>query len=147
MHTSFSVKRVYICVKLTIICSLRRILVFHVSNKSTSTTEFDSSCHPDFLPFFFFCLVFLPIPVFHGFLSCISGYSPYASFPSKALAANLVSDLSSSSPLDLGNCFHYIWQAVLLTAPSLVPTECIVQDSWSMSHLQAHSWTCSRPLV
>ncbi|XP_046709553.1 protein transport protein Sec24C isoform X1 [Silurus meridionalis] len=30
------------------------------------------------------------------------GYSPYASFPSKALAANLVSDLSSSSPLDLG---------------------------------------------
>ncbi|XP_066519101.1 protein transport protein Sec24C isoform X2 [Hoplias malabaricus] len=30
------------------------------------------------------------------------GFSPYASFPSKALAANLVSDLSSSSPLDLG---------------------------------------------
>ncbi|XP_058262296.1 protein transport protein Sec24C isoform X2 [Hemibagrus wyckioides] len=30
------------------------------------------------------------------------GYTPYASFPSKALAANLVSDLSSSSPLDLG---------------------------------------------
>ncbi|XP_026770806.3 protein transport protein Sec24C isoform X1 [Pangasianodon hypophthalmus] len=30
------------------------------------------------------------------------GYSPYASFPSKAFAANLVSDLSSSSPLDLG---------------------------------------------
>ncbi|KAA0724984.1 Protein transport protein [Triplophysa tibetana] len=30
------------------------------------------------------------------------GYSPYASFPSKTVAANLVSDLSSSSPLDLG---------------------------------------------
>ncbi|XP_051771565.1 protein transport protein Sec24C isoform X5 [Ctenopharyngodon idella] len=30
------------------------------------------------------------------------GYSPYASFPSKTLATNLVSDLSSSSPLDLG---------------------------------------------
>ncbi|TSK14801.1 Protein transport protein Sec24C [Bagarius yarrelli] len=30
------------------------------------------------------------------------GYNPYASFPSKALAANLASDLSSSSPLDLG---------------------------------------------
>ncbi|XP_051523291.1 protein transport protein Sec24C isoform X3 [Myxocyprinus asiaticus] len=30
------------------------------------------------------------------------GYSPYASFPSKNLATNLVSDLSSSSPLDLG---------------------------------------------
>ncbi|XP_026996265.2 protein transport protein Sec24C isoform X2 [Tachysurus fulvidraco] len=30
------------------------------------------------------------------------GYTPYASFPSKALAANLVSDLSSSSQLDLG---------------------------------------------
>ncbi|XP_017213967.2 protein transport protein Sec24C isoform X2 [Danio rerio] len=30
------------------------------------------------------------------------GYSPYASFPSKTLTTNLVSDLSSSSPLDLG---------------------------------------------
>ncbi|XP_077056483.1 protein transport protein Sec24C isoform X2 [Siphateles boraxobius] len=30
------------------------------------------------------------------------GYSPYASFPTKTLATNLVSDLSSSSPLDLG---------------------------------------------
>ncbi|XP_066549901.1 protein transport protein Sec24C isoform X1 [Amia ocellicauda] len=30
------------------------------------------------------------------------GYSPYASFPSKALPAALASDLSSSSPLDLG---------------------------------------------
>ncbi|KAG7462609.1 hypothetical protein MATL_G00186610 [Megalops atlanticus] len=30
------------------------------------------------------------------------GYSPYSSFPSKALAANVVSDLSSPSPLDLG---------------------------------------------
>ncbi len=34
--------------------------------------------------------------------SCISGYSPFTSFPSKAVAANPVSDLSS--PLDLGNC-------------------------------------------
>ncbi|XP_026078174.1 protein transport protein Sec24C-like isoform X2 [Carassius auratus] len=30
------------------------------------------------------------------------GCSPYASFPTKTLATNLVSDLSSSSPLDLG---------------------------------------------
>ncbi|XP_036392862.1 protein transport protein Sec24C isoform X1 [Megalops cyprinoides] len=30
------------------------------------------------------------------------GYSPYTSFPSKALAADLVTDLSSSFPLDLG---------------------------------------------
>lgn len=37
-----------------------------------------------------------------SFFSCISGYSPFTSFPSKAVAANPVSDLSS--PLDLGNC-------------------------------------------
>lgn len=36
-------------------------------------------------------------------LSCISGYSPFTSFPTKTVAANPVSDLSS--PLDLGNCF------------------------------------------
>lgn len=65
-----------------------------------------------------FFVLFFAYPSFHSYLSCISGYSPYASFPSKALAANLVSDLSSSSPLDLGNCFHYAWQAVLLTVPS-----------------------------
>uniref|UniRef100_A0A674D220 SEC24 homolog C, COPII coat complex component n=1 Tax=Salmo trutta TaxID=8032 RepID=A0A674D220_SALTR len=47
-----------------------------------------------------FCIS-IPASV-HGvsLLSCLSGYSPYASFPSKAVAANPVSDLSS--PLDLG---------------------------------------------
>lgn len=41
------------------------------------------------------CICLLPL------FSSISGYSPFTSFPSKALAANPVSDLPS--PLDLGN--------------------------------------------
>lgn len=44
----------------------------------------------------------LSVFVFFPLFSCISGYSPFTSFPSKAVAANPVSDLSS--PLDLGNC-------------------------------------------
>lgn len=43
--------------------------------------------------------------------SCISGFSPFSSFPSKAVAANPVCDLSS--PLDLGNCPSSITQSCL----------------------------------
>lgn len=48
--------------------------------------------------------------------SCLSGYSTYASFPSKAVAANPVSDLSS--PLDLGNCFLSAPSSYLHTSPA-----------------------------
>lgn len=63
-----------------------------------------------------FCIS-IPASV-HGvsLLSCLSGYSPYASFPSKAVAANPVSDLSS--PLDLGNCSL----SLSLRRPSPLPT-------------------------
>ncbi len=53
----------------------------------------------------FYILFHTSFPFFTALSSCIAGYSPYASFPSKTLATNLVSDLSSSSPLDLGNWF------------------------------------------
>lgn len=63
----------------------------------------------------YFCVC--PFPSF----SCISGYSPFTSFPSKAVAANPASDLSS--PLDLGN---WLCSSLLLAPFTL-------QISWNHS--------------
>lgn len=86
-------------------------LSFNMSLSSVCKIFFGVQAKSDFsLPASSFYLS-SPVFTFHSHfsllsLSCIAGYSPYASFPSKTLATNLVSDLSSSSPLDLGNWFN-----------------------------------------
>lgn len=53
-----------------------------------------------------------------SFFSCISGYSPFTSFPSKAVTANPVSELSS--PLDLGNCLLLFLPVSHSTCPAIM---------------------------
>lgn len=69
--------------------------------------------------------------------SCLSGYSTYASFPSKAVPANPVSDLPS--PLDLGNCF-------LLAPPTymlLQPAGHVSESNGSHEPLKVPNLRCS----
>lgn len=108
--------------------------------KSTAPVHTNLILNCPLLPSFCFmhfssssCICLLPL------FSSISGYSPFTSFPSKALAANPVSDLPS--PLDLGNqlisvshSFHMPCNHQILSVPAgiILP---------AVSFFLAYNWT------
>ena len=64
--------------------------------------------------------------------SSISGYSSFTSFPSKAVASNPVSDLSS--PLDLGNCLTCFLLISHFIRPAIIESSLYQQRLFSLSY-------------